>query len=113
MGMRISLFTGEEKRMEPQPATVAALLDIAWDLIMQGKLDLAVVTVLLDHLPIDELDLQAREAISHARMVAVAAQGGSSSHAAVARFGLARVVVLLEKHVAGEASRSGKYLRGV
>ena len=48
----------------------------------------------------EDLDVQAQGAIRHARMVAMIAQDGSTAHVAVARFALARVVVLLEKHVA-------------
>ena len=56
--------------------------------------------ILLSNLPMDELGVQSRGAIQHARLVVLAAHKDlSSAHAAIARFALARVIVLLEKHV--------------
>ena len=78
--------------------TLAALLDVARQLVVQRKFDVEVVLTLLSNLPGDELDLQTRGAVKHARMVTVAAIEGGTSRTAVARFALARVVVLLEKH---------------
>ncbi len=76
--------------------TIAALLDVARDLIAQRRFDAEAVLTLLAKLPADKFDVQVRGAIKHARISAAAAGAGGSSRTAVARFALARVVVLLE-----------------
>ena len=82
--------------------TIAALIDVAHDLIAQRSFDADVVLTLLSKLPLDELDLQTRGAIKHAQLAAEAARDKSTARTAVARFALARVVVLLEAGVEGE-----------
>ena len=85
----------------PAP-TVAALLDAARDLVARRYFDVEQVLQLLSlltHLPIDELDLQTRGAVKHAEMTGAAALKGGPGLTAVSRVALARVVVLLEKHV--------------
>ena len=62
--------------------------------------------MLLSNLPVDELDVQARGAVQHARLVILARQSGvSSAHTAIARFALARVIVSLEQHLEGAFRR--------
>ena len=78
--------------------TIAALIDVAHSLIAQRRFDAEVMLALLSKLPVDELDFQTRGAIKHAQISAVAAQDGSSQ-TAIARFALARVVMLLEEHL--------------
>lgn len=85
--------------MAPVPATVAALLDVARQIMAQSHPDVDELLVLLANLPVEGLDAQTRGAVVHARHVAAAAQDKSSVRTAVARFALARVVLLLERHV--------------
>ena len=86
--------------MAPIPATVAALLDVARDLAAQDRFDADVVLQLLENLQLADLDVQTHGAIIHARLVAATAQGEcSTSRTGVARYSLARVVMLLERHV--------------
>ncbi len=84
--------------------TVAALLDLARDLVARREFDVEVVLTLLSKLPGDDLDLQTRGAVKHALIAGATALDGGVGHTAVARFALARVVVLLEKHVDDEGS---------
>ncbi len=79
--------------------TLAALLDVARDLVAQRQFDIEVVQKLLSEMPSGDLALQARGAIRHAQLVVAAAGDGSISRVAVARFALARVVVLLEQEL--------------
>ena len=85
--------------------TTAALLDVARDFVSQRDLDIEDSLILLANMPMDELDVQIRGAVQHARMVATAGQNRKDTHTAVARFALARVVVLLEQHVAASQVR--------
>lgn len=79
--------------------TIAALLDVAHDLVAQRSFDVAVVLTLLSKLPSDEVDVQVRGAIKHAQLAAVAAGNGGMGLTVNARFALARVVSLLEAYV--------------
>ena len=79
--------------------TIAALVDVAHDIVARRQFDAEVVLTLLSKLPGDELDIQTRGAIKHAQIVAVAAGNGGVGSTAIARFALARVVVLLEEHL--------------
>ena len=82
------------------PATVAVLLDVARDISVQERFDADVVLKLLEHLQRADLDVQTHGAVTHARLVAITAKGEcSSSRMAVVRYALARVVVLLERHI--------------
>ena len=81
------------------PKQTAVLLATARDLISQRDLDVAEMRALLDSMPTGDLDVQARVALRHAKL-AVANAGMSVSHQAVARYSLARVVMILEQHVA-------------
>ncbi len=85
--------------MAPVPATVEALLDVARDIMAQSHPNIDELLMLLANLPVDDLGVQTRGAVVHARHVAAAAQDKSGVRTAVARFALARVVVLLEEHV--------------
>ena len=55
---------------------------------------------LLERLQLADLDMQSYGAVTHARLVATTALSERSSRDAVARFALARVVVVLERHIA-------------
>ena len=92
--------------MASVPATVAALLDAARHTMAQHPLDMEELLMLLANMPTDDLDVQTRGAVQHARLVATAGRNGKSSHTAVARFALARVIVLLEHYlpVAGQVT---------
>ena len=81
-------------------ANVAALLDVARDLAAQERFDADVVLELLERLQLADLDMQSYGAVTHARLVATTALSERSSRDAVARFALARVVVVLERHIA-------------
>ena len=81
-------------------AAVTSLLDIARDLMTQRHPDIEELLTVLANLPVDDLDVQTRGAVQHARMVATAGQGRNDGQTAVARFALARVIVLIEQHVA-------------
>lgn len=85
-------------------ATVAALLEVARDLAAQDQFDADVALKLLERLQLADLDVQAHGAVTHARLVATTALSERSSRDAVARFALARVVTLLERHVAVSVS---------
>ncbi len=76
--------------------TLAALLDVAHDLVAQRIFDADVVLTLLSKLPGADFDAQIRGAVRHAQITAEAARDRSTAHTAVARFALARVVTLLE-----------------
>ena len=80
-------------------ANVAALLDVARDLSAQERFDADVVLELLERLQLVDLDVQSHGAVTHARLVATTALSERSSRDAVARFALARVVTLLERHI--------------
>lgn len=90
--------------MAPVPVTVAALLDVARQIMAQSHPDVDELLMLLANMPVDDLDVQTRGAVVHARHVAAAAQDKSGVRTAVARFALARVVVLLERHVTSGVS---------
>ena len=81
--------------------TIAALLDVAHDLVAQRCFDSVIVLALLAKLPGDDLDVQARGAIKHAQLAAEAAKCGGVGRTVIARFALARVVTLLEAAVEG------------
>ena len=85
--------------MTPVQATVAAMLAIAQDVVTADHFDAEQALRLIAALPTDELDLQTRGAIRHAQLLAANAPGDDSSRDAVARFALARVVVMLEQHL--------------
>ena len=61
--------------------------------------DIEKLLTLLANIPTNDLDVQTCGAIHHARKVAAGVRDGSA-HTAVARFALARVIILLEQHVA-------------
>lgn len=81
-------------------ATIAAQLDVARDLVGKARFDAGVMLELLDSLPRESFRAQIRGAITHARLTATVASSGDPDHIAVARLALARVVTLLEWHVA-------------
>ena len=86
--------------MEPVLPTVATLLDVARDFVSQRDPDIEELLILLANMPLDELDVQTRGAVQHARMVATSAQGRKIGPSAVPRFALARLHVWREQHEA-------------
>ena len=68
----------------------------ARDLLRAEALDIVAVLALLNTLP-DTLAVSEREAIDHAKRAVAAAPGGDHRHEAVARYMMARLVVLLER----------------
>ena len=84
--------------MQTEPTTVLELLDVARDLTSQNPLDVEVMLEMLDNLPGKYLDAQTRGAIIHARLV-LSTPSSDPDQIVVARFALARVIVLLERRV--------------
>lgn len=82
----------------------AERLRIAQDLVSAESLDVTAALALLNTLP-DTLGLSVQDAVDHARRAVAAAPGGDHRHQAVARYMVARVLVLLE--AAREAPRIG------
>ena len=81
------------------PADVAALLDAAWNLVRRRHFDAEVMLELLDSLPRDDLRVQIRGAIAHARLVTARALSGDPHEIGIARSAMTRVVELLEWHM--------------
>ena len=79
----------------------AERLRVVQDLISAGRLDVAASLALLNTLP-DTLGPSVSEAVEHARRAVSAAPGGDHRHQAVARYMVARVLVLLEQAQAGK-----------
>ena len=77
-------------------ANLVALLRVARDLTIQDRFDVEVAQRLLGNLPRDDLDVQVRGAIVHARRAVSIAADQDERHTSVARTALARVVMLLE-----------------
>ncbi|WP_237480411.1 hypothetical protein [Lichenibacterium dinghuense] len=71
-------------------------LRIAQDLISADSLDVAAALALLNTLP-ETLGPSVVEAVDHAKRAVAAAPGGDHRHQAVARYMVARVLVLLER----------------
>ena len=88
--------------MRTVPATVAALLNAAWDLVQQRHFDAEVMLELLDNLPREYLGLQTRGAIVHARLTTSSALNGDPYDINAARSAMARVVELLERSIVRE-----------
>lgn len=74
----------------------AERLRIAQDLISADSLDVAAALALLNTLP-ETLGPSVVEAVDHAKRAVAAAPGGDHRHQAVARYMVARVLVLLER----------------
>ena len=79
--------------------TVAALLDVAHDLVARHSFDTETVLKLLANLPLDDLDVQTRGAMRHAQLAAITASRGGMGRTVNARFALARLAALLEAQV--------------
>ena len=71
-------------------------LRIAQDLISAETLDVTAALALLNTLP-ETLGPSVVEAVDHAKRAVAAAPGGDHRHQAVARYMVARVLVLLER----------------
>ena len=84
--------------MKYAQATITEQLDVAKDLLDQRRLDIESTLRLLEALP-DDIGDAARSSVDQALQTAAAAER-DSRYEALARFALARVVVMLEKHVA-------------
>ena len=77
--------------------TIATIIDVARDLVKAIPFDGEVTVRLLDVMVAHDLDVQTLGAIKHARLIAASLQNEASQRTiAVARFALARVVMLLE-----------------
>ena len=74
----------------------AERLRIARDLVSAGHLDVSAALALLNTLP-GTLGPSVAEAVDHAKRAVAAAPGGDHRHQAVARYMVARVLVLLER----------------
>lgn len=74
----------------------AERLRIAQDLISADSLDVAAALALLNTLP-ETLGHSVVEAVDHAKRAVAAAPGGDHRHQSVARYMVARVLVLLER----------------
>lgn len=77
---------------------------IAQDLVSAQTLDVAAALALLNTLP-DTLGPSVVEAVDHAKRAVAAAPGGDHRHQAVARYMVARVLVLLEQAGTPEPGR--------
>lgn len=71
-------------------------LQSAQDLVSAVSLDVTAALTLLNTLP-DTLGASLDEAVEHAKRAVAAAPGGDHRHQAVARYMVARVLVLLER----------------
>lgn len=80
---------------------ISAQIDNARNLIANHPFDVEAALAMLSAVPTD-LDLQIRGSIRHAQHVVTDAFDESSARVALARFALARVIVLLEQHVSTE-----------
>ena len=89
--------------MRDAQATITEQLDVAKDLIGQRRLDIESTLGMLKDLP-DDIGDAARSSVDQA-LQTVAAAERDSRYEAVARFALARVIVMLENHLA-EAGRT-------
>ena len=85
--------------MKDAQATITEQLDVAKDLLDQRRLDIESTLRLLEALP-DDIGDAARSSVDQALQTDAAAAERDSRYEALARFALARVVVMLEKHVA-------------
>lgn len=74
----------------------AERLRVAQDLVSAETLDVTAALALLNTLPAT-LGPSVHEAVAHAKRAVAAAPGGDHRHQAVARYMVARVLVLLEK----------------
>ena len=81
------------------PTDVAALLDEAWHLVRRKHFDAEMMLELLESLPQDDLRVQIRGAITHARLVTARALSGDPYEIDIARSATTRVVELLEWHI--------------
>lgn len=86
-------------------ADAAERLRLARGLLTAEALDIAAALALLNTMP-DTLGAPEREAIDHAKRAVAAAPGGDQRHEAVARYLIARIVVLLEREAASPVQGS-------
>lgn len=84
--------------MPSSKTLISAQIAIARHLVANHPFDVEAGLAMLAAVPTD-LNLQIRGSIRHAQHVIVGAGDGSSARVAIARFALARVIVLLEQHV--------------
>ena len=87
--------------MRDAQATVTEQLDVAKDLIGRRRLDIESTLTMLKALP-EDIGEAARSSVDQALQTVAAAAERDSRFEALARFALARVIVMLEKHVAEE-----------
>ena len=80
---------------------MAALLDVALELVAQDRFDAEATIELLDHILAFDIEVQTFGAITHARRSAASVLGDeTSTRAAAARFAFSRVIALLAPEVA-------------
>ncbi len=89
--------------MRDAQATITQQLDVAKDLINRRRLDIESTMTMLKALP-DDVGDAARSSVEHALRTVAAAAERDSRYEALARFALARVIVMLEKHLAEEST---------
>ena len=86
---------------------LATLLQAARNLAAQDQFDIEEMLLVLANVPMNDLDVQSRGAVVHARNIAAADRSSSNSrHTAMTRYALARVVSLLERHSSTVMPRS-------
>ncbi len=83
--------------MPSSKTLISAQIAIARHLVANHPFDVESALAMLGAVPID-LDLQIRGNIRHAQHVIANASDESSGDVAIARFALARVIVLLAQH---------------
>lgn len=91
--------------MNSTHAMLATQLVVAKDLICQRHLDSTATLAMLNALPAD-LDDDLRASVEEA-LKSVAAASSDSRREAIARFALARVIVMLERTLASGVQRGG------
>ena len=85
--------------MPSSSANLTELLAIARDLVVRRDFDVEVVIELCNTLQREDLEVHLNIKTTHARLVAATALHPSTAHTTVARFALARLIVLLEKRI--------------
>ena len=85
--------------MRDTQVTITEQLEVAKDLISRRRLDVERTLTMLNALPADIGD-KARLSVEQALQTAAAAVERDSRYEALARFALARVIVMLEKQLA-------------
>ena len=88
--------------MPSSKSLISAQIETARKLVANHPFDGEAALAMLSAVPTD-LDLQIRGSIRHAQHVIAAAFDENSARVALARFALARVVTLLQRHVSADS----------